>query len=474
MWWILTIGLIVLFLANAYYRSPQSAIGLVVPIAFLFPAWLLLPLQSGPDGSIYGAGVDVKLLVGAACLILYCFMPGRTFPLRIVPCDIAVILLMLFHVLSDWLNDGLNWLVLGRAYAEWYLPYTAGRLAIQSRRNIEHLWITMAFLSLMLSGGAILEALTNINLFETLFGLRPVEGFSREASRWNLQRAYGPCMHPIYLGVVQLLLLSWTGLATWRSLQRKAAWPWVFSLVPCFLGIVATGSRGPIVGSILCCVTFVFYLVPRARWPMAGCILALALVGLANREAIVEQLEKWAGEARLQTIEVDDETLVQTGTRNRINIFGVYKIALKRSGLNGFGTQAVSGFPINVPLGPREVETIRQTKFVDNEYILITLRFGYLGLAAFTAVGLLALGQLWWLANLAPRQLPQQLACCLGAALFSSLLTLLTVWMPYEIGFVLFWTCGLSSGLLGSQLQGHQANRNRPKQVHRRASREQG
>ncbi len=458
----ITIGLVALFLTSAYFRSPQFAIGNVVPIAFIFPAWLILPLFSGPADSIYGSGVDIKLTVGAACLVLYCFLPGRTFALRIVPCDIALAFLILFHILSDMLNDGLDWIVLGRAYVEWYLPYVAGRLAIQSREDIEQLWKTLAVLGLILGGTAILEALADINLFELCFGVRPLEGTSRDAARWNMQRAYGPCMHPIYLGVLELLLLAWTGLATWRALRRRAGWPWVFAMVPCLLGIVATGSRGPILGVAFSSIVFFFYLLPSIRLVVASSIFAVVLVGVVNREAVLTQLEKWSGQAeqlQIETIKVDDETLTHSGTRNRINIFEVYKIALKRSGLTGFGTRAVSGFPINVPVGPREVETIKQTRFVDNEFILITLRFGYLGLAAFAALGGLALVQLLLIADQNPGQLPQQLCCCLGATLAGGLLTLLTVWMPYEIGFVLLWTIGLSSGLMVSQWRGQLSTR---------------
>ncbi len=456
MWWIIVVGLIGLFVVFAFRRSPQFAIGLVVPIAYVAPAWLILPLFSGPADSIYGSGIDIKVAVGSACLVLYCFLPGRTFPVRIVPCDVAVVFLIFIHIVSDTLNDGLAWMVLGRAYAEWYLPYIAGRLAIQSREDAERIWKHLAMISVLLGALAILEAVADINVFESCFGERPLEGTPRNAARWNMQRAYGPCMHPIYLGVLELFLLAWTGLATLRALRRRAAWPWAFSMVPSVLGIVATGSRGPIFGAVISGVVLFFFLVRRARVIMACSLGVMLLVGIVNRETIVRQLEKWSGESELRhsNIEVADETLAHSGTRNRINIVEVYKIALKRSGLIGFGTLAVSGFPINVPVGPREAETIKRTRFVDNEFILMTLRFGYLGLAAFAIAGLLAAAQVLRIADKSTDQLPTQLSSCVGATLAGSLLALLTVWMPPDIGFPLLWTFGLSSGLLVAQLEG--------------------
>lgn len=459
MWWIIALGLIGLFVVISLIRSPQLAIGLVVAIAYVHPAWLILPLFSGPPDSIYGTGIDIKVIVGIGCLLLYCVMPGRTFPVRLVPCDLAVLALIFIHITSDALNDGLDWLVLGRAYVEWYLPYVAGRLAIQSREDVERIWKPLATVSIFLGCAAIFEALADINVFELYCGIRPTEGTPRSAARWNMQRAYGPCMHPIYFGVLQLLLLGWTGLATLRALSRRAAWPWVFSTLPCLAGIVATGSRGPIVGALFSFAALAFFLLPKSRLVMAGGLGMLLLIGIVNREAVVEQLENWSGERRFDDIQVDEETLAQSPTRNRINIFEVYKIALRRSGLTGFGTRAVSGFPINVPVGPREAETIKQTKFVDNEYILITLRFGFLGLGAFVAASILAVGQLLWVADKQADQLPKLFASCVAASLVGTLLALMTVWMPPDIGFGLLWTFGLASGLLVAHQKGQLATR---------------
>ena len=78
----------------------------------------------------------------------------------------------------------------------------------------------------------------------------------------------------------------------------------------------------------------------------------------------------------------------------------------------------------------------------------MTLRFGYLGIAAFLLAAASAIGQFVWIADKYHGESPQWLSSCVGGAMIGALAVLLTVWMPHEIGFILFWTYGISSGLV--------------------------
>ncbi len=437
------------------YR-PQLGLGVVIPLAYVLPAWCLQPLFDVPADTIVGTGIDVKVAVGASCLILYCFLPRRTIPLKFVPADVAVLALMAVHLASELVNRGPLGLALGRIYVEWYLPFVAGRLAIQSRRDVAVLRPLVAGLAMALAAAALVEAFTNVNVFEIVFGARPVEGFDRDVRRWNMERAYGPTMHPIYFGVVQVLLLGWTSLAAFRAYRRQVSPWWILAWLPSVLGICATGSRGPILAIGVSLIVAVFFQVRRARWPLIGVLIASSLLVSTQWNSLVSSLESWANETKQADtkIAIGEEAVSQSGTRNRLNLLEVYRIAILRSGLLGYGTDAVTGFPINVPLGPHEAETIRQVKYIDNEYVLITLRFGYLGLVAFIAMGLASVGQFFYVANRYRGQTPQWLCTCLGATTVGVLVTLLTVWMPHEIGFPLMWTCGISSGLLVAHIKG--------------------
>lgn len=464
MWLLIVLSLALLFVLLSLRISPQFAIGFVVPLTWLFPAWLLLPLIDGAPGSIVATGIDVKVTTGIACLVLYCFMPKSTFPVRLAPCDFAVASLIGLHVASDTLGEGFNWVILGRAYAEWFVPYVSGRLALQSRLDASRLFWIPSIVGVALSLAAIPEAFTNFHWLEYLFGARPREGFNPDAARWGIQRAYGPTMHPIYFGVVLLLLLGWSVYAASRATRRKAFSLFLFAPIPIIAGIGCTASRGPIIGIAVACIGLAFIKWPKARIP----ILALAVIGIfsvfAFRESIVSQLENW-GSDRQREIVIDGEEQIQSSTRSRLNMMAMYSIALRRSGLFGFGTEACSGFPINVPIGAQELKTLKSVKYIDNTYVLLTLRLGYLGIAAFVASALLAIWQFVWIADRFKEESPQWLSSCVGGTMIGALAVLATVWMPHEIGFLLVWTFGVSSGLFVASSYGNLDAKVRKKRV---------
>lgn len=451
-WWITVASLIGLFVGLSLWRSPQFGLAAIIPTTWLFPTWFMLPLFKGVGGSIVGTGIDIKVAVGAACLVLYCFMPGRRFQLRPTICDAAILLLIFVHLVVDTQHEGFNLLILGRAYAEWYLPYVCGRLAFQSRSDIVAIWPIVAGVACLLALLGIVEATTEASLFDALFGLRPEEGFKHSASRWGIKRANGPTMHAIYFGVCQLALAGWVVFAAFRALQKRTAALWVFSPVLATIGIASAASRGPLLGVPLALIAGSFLGFRKARLGIGLACLFGILACFAFREPLLEIAAEWANEAKPREIMVDGETKLQSSVYNRINIFSVYKIAVRRAGFLGFGTQATQGFPINVPVGAREMETLRSVKYIDNTYLLITLRFGFLGVFAFAFAAFACLGQFLFIADRYRGESPHLLAACLGGAVSGVLAVLMTVWMPHEISFPLLWTFGVSSGLVVAHL----------------------
>lgn len=446
-WWITVIAFLSFYVLGAFRWGPGRSLAVIVPLTWLMPAWLMLPIADGAPNSIVGSGLDIKVTVGAASLILYCFMPGRTFPIRMVPSDFAMMALLVAHVGIDTWHDGFDWFVPGRSYAEWYLPYVAGRLAIQSYEDVAWIWRTLVIVGIILSVCAVIEAISMTNPFEWLFGQRPLEGYRRESIRWGIRRAYGPAMHPIYLGVVLVMTLGWSINSGMLALRRLASPFWIFSAIPILLGILATGSRGPIFGSVITVFAFIFFLLPKSRIPL-GVLVAVGIGGaIAFQEPIVRKLEQWSGERQWE-IQIEGETRLTSSVRSRFNLLEVNRIALQRSGLIGFGTIAVSGFPINVPLGPIEAEAIKSVWAVDNSYILMMLRFGYVGAGLLLLSAVLSVGQFYWIAQKYPDSRVQWLCCSVGGAMLATLLVQCTVWMPHEIGFPLVWTWGLSAGLM--------------------------
>ncbi|MEZ6135912.1 MAG: O-antigen ligase family protein [Pirellulaceae bacterium] len=449
-WIINLVPLVALFLWLSWRRRPAIALGSIIPLAFAFPVWIQWVLFDVPAGTIVGAGADLKVLVGTSALLLYCFLPGARFTVRLVACDLAVIALILVHCISDFRVDGISFHPLMRAYGEWYVPYLCGRLAIQTESDWRELWPIIASLSALLGIMAVIEAVSGTNLYELLYGLRPMENTPRDSIRWGLRRAYGPTLNPIYFGVLQLLLLGWSGFAAHQAVRREAAGYWLLAPVPGVLGIICTGSRGPILGCILMCAMAVFLWFPRLRLAFLAMGICLVLGVVVNRDRALNLLEAWSGEtshgANERVVEIDDELKTYSRTRTRLLMFDVYKIAFKRSGLFGFGTTAVTGFPVNVPLGPREAATMEKVPYIDNSYALITLRFGLLGMAAYAGACLLGV---WHAARLADYYRGEEMAGLLimiAAALTSALFVQATVWLAPDFAFPLMWTIGISSG----------------------------
>lgn len=456
--WITALIFLALLFAFLGWRiGPQGALGVVVATTWLVPGWLILPLTDGPSGSIVGAGPDLRMGVSAACLILYCFIPGRTFPVRLVPSDFTLIGLVVVHLVSDLLNDGYSAKLLGQVYVEWYLPYVCGRIAVHGRKEVDLLWRVIAAVAIILACCSVVEALADVHLLERLVGERPEEGSNRDGMRWGIQRAYGPSLHPIYFGVTQLLMLGWIVHGSLRALKRKANAIWVFAPLPAVVGIICTASRGPILGIVAAAFGGLFYFTPKLRIPLSIAFAGLIATSFVFHEPIIQQLEQWSGEKQRE-IKIQGEERTFSSVRSRLNILEVNKIALKRSGLIGFGSEAVAGFPVNVPLGEMEVKTLKTVKYIDNTYILLVLRFGYLGAGLFALTGLSCLYQLFVVSTKYVGESPGQISGCLGAVLLAVLLVQATVWLPPDIGFPLLWTMGASSGLLLADQEGRLGN----------------
>jgi type IV secretory pathway TrbD component len=458
MWFLVLAVLLTIFLVTSWQSRPQLGIGVVVPLAFLFPAWLLLPLFDVPDGTIVGQGVDEKLAIGTLALILYCFLPRANFPISLTVCDLAMLGLAIVHVASDLLNDGLKWATPMRIYGEWWVPYVTGRIAFQYRSDLWKLMTVVAIVSVVLALVAILEGVTLWNIYEAIYGLRPPEQNPRMLFRWGMKRAYGPTLNPVYFGALQLLLLAGPLGLSLRALQRKANVAWCLTPVLALAGIVATGSRGPILVLPFLVSVIVACMIPKSRKWLAIAGIAGVVALAAQREQVIRVLETWSNEtlrvgsaSRVVVNEGDERSY--SGTRNRLVLFELYSIAMRRSGLLGYGTEAVTGFPVRVPLGTQEVETLRRIRFIDNTYILLILRFGYLGLVCFCIACFAAVAQCIFLAhryripNRILGQGPAIIASCFAGVLVATMIVLLSVWMPQDYGFALLWFMGASSGL---------------------------
>jgi uncharacterized membrane protein len=263
--------------------------------------------------------------------------------------------------------------------------------------------------------------------------------------RWGLKRAFGPTRHPIYLGSLMLLLLPWLMYAASRARRKAGPGWWVLTPVLGVAAILVTGSRAPIIA-----VPVLFYVVavlrlPQFRKPLVGVGCVGVLLAILMPNLLLEGLHHWSGEKRGATVKVDGNDREFTATLNRVRILEIYAPAMKRAGLLGFGTEATTGFPINVPVGPQHIGTMKKIRFIDNAFVLTLLRFGWLGLAAFTAVGVLMVVHQAKM-SLVPRAQGQFFAAALAGSTVALMLVLLTVWLPKDFCVFFLWSAGATAG----------------------------
>lgn len=442
--WMISAGLLLaLALALSYKSRPAVAFGVVIPITWWIPSW------SGVE--VYGELLTVKAIVGMVLLVTYSFLPKATFPRRLIPCDYAVIGLIVVAIVSDLIHNGFGLMPFARAYIEWFIPYLCGRLAFQQREDLVWAWPVLSIVGLLLAFEAAIEAWFSVNPYEWVFGLRPLEGVSRDAQRWNFKRAYGPCLHPLYFGVLLAWFFAWQIHAAWRAVLNRSSLLWLFPFCLGAIAPLATGSRGPMIAGVIAFIGILFFSLPKLRWGMIATAGAIIILLAVNQERVLSMLDNWSGETdhgrQLKELTIEEKSDKYSSARARLTLFRIYREPLLKAGFVGYGTAAVTGFPINVPIGSDQAEVARDVWSLDNTYMLITLRFGYLGLGCFLAMILLSLWQVIRVFDAERGRSIAWFAACLAGATLSAAWLIFGVWMPMDFGYPFLWGIGATSGL---------------------------
>jgi hypothetical protein len=439
--WLVAAGMICLVWGLLCWNcGPRTALGAVVPLSLMIPVWILQPFL--------GEKVGVPIIVSVVALLGYTFHRERRLLSPLTGIDIFVGLLFAVHICSDVRIEGVTAMVPLRAYGEWVLPYVAGRYAVRDEDCLRGISLAVVLVVIVLGVPGVVESVTGTNLFEVLCGQRPLEGFDRNASRFGFKRAYGCTLHPIFFGILQLTLLPWCIPYLGRTVSSGwRVFGWVAFLIG-VLGVLSSVSRGPALALVLGVLFFCCVLYRRLRMPvMTLCLLGLVGVILFP-ERLVRKAEKMVNEDRGRLIQIDGEMTSMTGGLTRLLIFQVYGRAAAYAGLLGYGTTATNDFPPDVPYIYVPKETLKRVHSIENAYLLITLRFGFLGLAFFTGILLTGIGT----ALMSPLQtssapLMQGIASVLAVVA----LVLLSVWFSYICAFAVLWTVGVVSGIRSHQ-----------------------
>jgi hypothetical protein len=500
---------------EAWRQGPRAALGYGFYLALLLPAWVQFPVAGLP--------IDLRLLTVAIALLVYCGHRDSSFRARLVPADYAILMLFGVHLFSDFTNEGFTFVLLFRAYGEWMIPYLGGRLAVTCSRDIRRLLPLVCVVSVVLAVWSITEAVTHQNPADYVFGSRPETLAAKNVYRLGLKRAEGPTSHSIWFGMIQLLLLPWTVTAAAEmsrghksnrtndallplgeggrrpdegvSLAKiphpvrfanhplpygerllsavSASTAWALPILGA-VGVFGSGSRGPIAGVAI--LAFMLAYWHWAAWRLRLLIGAgtLVIAVVANWAFVYEGLHVWSGEAPAarKTILLEGERAELSAVSQRWLLLKAYGPSVWRAGLLGFGTDRTSTFPIRVPFGPDVRVTQTMLWSIDNEYLLMQLRFGWLGVAAFTAAGFLAAWGSWRLAERHALANAGDLEQNVGFATFNAalagtlgamMLLFCVEWMAYDFGFAFIWTLGMASGMRSAALDGPECKTKRAK-----------
>lgn len=438
-WWVSILIPLCLWWAIASVKGPRIAIGIVGILIVCCASWSQRSFQGLP---LYAR--DVAYYV---CLISYCFHPKSTYPWRLNFLDATLLTLLFVHVLSDGLHDGWNWRHAVRAYGEWCAPYLAARLAFQRWDEIEKLIPVGAAVAALLGLDAILESWFAFHPWEWIYGLRPDENFGRLTMRWGLYRPWGPTAHAIYFGAVQLAVLPWAALAAWQAWHRKRPSIWLFPVVLSGAGIFCTVSRGPLLAAAMMGMIVLFILKSRLRIPIGLAVIGLLLLVLWKWDAVSEIADTTGtvsnGRPRGQMIEVDGKRIEYSGSKTRWVIFSLYRRAMWVAGWTGYGTEATEVFPPRVPMGTSDRDTWSRVRFVDNSFVLMTLRFGWLGVTAMGLLFVLAATR-WWVRGI-HGDFGSVPAAWFAAVILCNAFLLMTVWLAPDFKYFIFWWIGTAS-----------------------------
>ncbi len=401
---------------------------------FLCPAWMERK---------FGAFLLTPRLIAVSVAIGLLFVVVDRWRLnkKIIFLDFFVISITLVELTSMYYSGELTVTLLAQSVASWCVPYLFGRLIATSdvaKDNSEVLRIAVIVVCALAAWGVI-EAVIGINPVNTLLG-RADYGASY---RWGLRRAEGPLQHPIHFGNMMLMLFPWTLEAARRGFNAQGPSWWRLAPIIGFLGVFSSLSRGPILGLFMVVCVVVYLRLPRFRLVLVNTAIIGAAFLVLNFSGAVDTLQSSSGEKQewgAYMVSIDGNEYEYDGTNHRLLQFLVFRGAIEDAGLFGFGTWGIK------PKHIAYIEPSLRAKFwsIDNHYILMTLRSGYLGLGLFIALGLTALSYSLRLGLYG--DVDGWLASGMCGALLASMILLWSVWFAPDFAFVWLTSVGLVGG----------------------------
>lgn len=401
-------------------------------VLLLIPAWLV--------NNVGSLQLDMRSVVAAVVLLGFFIFPKEKLNVRWLWLDTFVLLLVVTQVVSGFGAGEIRPLTIPEITRRWLPAYIMGRLFFQSVDDLDRVLPIASRLVLVLSVFALGEALLNFNLINEILGKHFAVLEAGEGYRWGIKRAQGPLIHPIFFGMMLVMLFPWALEAARRARHKMGPRWWLLLPLLVFCSVFCTASRGPIIATLLTVYATLFFRRPKWRIVMALFLIIASGSVYFGEDAMVQTLSRAAGESEqdVQTIVIDGESYEYSGTKHRLLLYKVYADAIRQAGLFGYGGR-LRGVPI-------EEHLLQRFGSIDNHYLLFLLERGYVGIGCFVMVTLIAIS---YLAVIAWNTTHPQagFAAALFGSLFGVALLLHTVWFAPDFAVVWLFCAGLAGSM---------------------------
>ncbi|MFO0953741.1 MAG: hypothetical protein U0835_21810 [Isosphaeraceae bacterium] len=359
---------------------------------------------------------------------------------RLLLADLMILVLFLVQVYTQRRIGRFGPLTAPDIARRWVLPYVAGRVFLGSADDVARVLPVASKLLMGLATFAVVEAVTKVHLVNRLLGKNFALLEGGEGYRWGLKRAQGPLDHPIFFGMMLVLLWPWVDEAARRAWRGRGEKWWLALAGMMAAAVVVTVSRGAQISLVGTVGVTAFFRMPQYRLRMFVAAVVLGGGGYVAKHELSEVLSKWAGEKaeEVRIVEINGNEYEYSGTNHRVLLFKAYEQAMVDTGAFGFGYEM---------LGIELEEAVAQRfSSIDDHYIRFLLQYGYVGLGAFVLLSLVSLIDL---ARVAwdVRQEVSGLAAAQFGGFAMVTVGLLSVWFSPDFGAVWLFSAGLAGNL---------------------------
>ncbi len=301
-----------------FQGRPGTALGSAMATALLAATWIAIDIAGFP--------IEVRSVLAILFLIAFCVHPKGHFRFPILWLDVAAVSILLVGVISDWRFGGVGVDSPLRLYGEFVLPYFAGRFITMRPNVCRDVSIVFAIAATVIGFEAVVEAFTGVNAWEMFFSPKDDLVKQGRGLRFGLSRASGPTRYSIFLGIVLMLLTPWCISLIGRHDRKWVRVFGVIALLSCIAGIIATVSRGPLLGMVLAGAVSITIVWPWTFKWFAGTAMVGLLLVFTFWEQVISLVEstQTTNQVRVQVVEVDGEYEAFSGSRNRLLVWEIY------------------------------------------------------------------------------------------------------------------------------------------------------